>query len=352
MTTDPCADYSQGFYADGAYTAVPDFTSRSAPRVDTEQDIDPQDAYYTSLCDRFMSLSIIFRSQPPDATVYSKSPFNPSSSARWRRYLLNTQPTMLLLAQLRQEDVILGLVVLETLITAQKLQKHKSLGAWAWGLLARCRAVGEMGSEEVGVLRDLGKKARGALRGIRAGLEENARSSEGFWEEDDGEHGKSAAQENLVSNGLDGSYGETDSAPPSSRPEDSTPLEPDEVNHSTGSAPPSAPGPQVLDPLAAARRQLLDSLESPFSPTSTTISVVFPNDNANPQFPAVHLESSPAKRGNGAQQEQQGHEVDDDDEEKKLQVCCATLDMIITVVGEFYGQRDLLDGRLLWDELQ
>lgn len=30
----------------------------------------------------------------------------------------------------------------------------------------------------------------------------------------------------------------------------------------------------------------------------------------------------------------------------------ATLAMLVTIVGEFYGQRDLLDGRLLWDEMQ
>lgn len=29
----------------------------------------------------------------------------------------------------------------------------------------------------------------------------------------------------------------------------------------------------------------------------------------------------------------------------------ATLDMIATIVGECYGQRDLLDGRLAWEEL-
>ena len=30
----------------------------------------------------------------------------------------------------------------------------------------------------------------------------------------------------------------------------------------------------------------------------------------------------------------------------------ATLDMLVTIIGEFYGQRDLLDGRVLWDEMR
>ena len=29
----------------------------------------------------------------------------------------------------------------------------------------------------------------------------------------------------------------------------------------------------------------------------------------------------------------------------------ATLDMLVTIIGKFYGQKDLLDGRLLWDEI-
>lgn len=32
-----------------------------------------------------------------------------------------------------------------------------------------------------------------------------------------------------------------------------------------------------------------------------------------------------------------------------MSISC-TLDMIITIVGEFYGQRDLLDGREVWGE--
>ncbi|KAF7125195.1 hypothetical protein CNMCM5793_001304 [Aspergillus hiratsukae] len=33
------------------------------------------------------------------------------------------------------------------------------MGAWAWGLLGKCRDVGQLGTEEVGEIRDLGKRA-------------------------------------------------------------------------------------------------------------------------------------------------------------------------------------------------
>ena len=39
-------------------------------------------------------------------------------------------------------------------------------------------------------------------------------------------------------------------------------------------------------------------------------------------------------------------------EENDLHSVHATLDMIVTIIGECYGQRDLLDGRLLWEEIE
>ena len=85
---------------------------------------------------------------------------------------------MLLLHQLGQADVVSGLAVLETLLNSTNLQRRKNLGAWAWGLLAKCREVGQMSSEEVGVLRDLGKKAAGLIRGILAGIKEEEEEGE------------------------------------------------------------------------------------------------------------------------------------------------------------------------------
>lgn len=48
-----------------------------------------------------------------------------------------------------------GLEVLETVLSTANLQRHKNIKLWDWGLLARCNEVGQMSSEEVGVLRDL-----------------------------------------------------------------------------------------------------------------------------------------------------------------------------------------------------
>lgn len=249
VATDQDSSYEQGYYADGAYTAVPDPAIRPN---DDEDDEDPQEAYYASLCSRFSTLSATLQHAPPPSIAEPASPFHPSSPAQWRRCIFNTQPRMLLLNQLEHADVVAGLAELEILLSAANVQKRKHMGAWAWGLLAQCREVGQMGSEEVGVVRDLGKKARGILRGIMAGIEEDDEATAGDRQKDEGDE---------------------------LEPVHSIPT------HSS-------------DPLAAARQRLLDSLP-PSSPDDTTL---------------------------------------------------ATLDMIVTIVGEFYRQRDLLDGRILWGE--
>ena len=176
-----------GYYADGAYVAVPvvDNTSQigtvsgnnAAARVDmgsgVDLDLDPQEAYYVSLLHRFTALRTDLRSPfPADCSSSSISGEIIHSIRKWRWVLLHRQPTMKFLCQLPQESVVNGIAALETLLQRGELRKKDGhwLGAWAWGLLAKCREVGEMGSEEVGVLRGLGKMAWWGLREIKAGI--------------------------------------------------------------------------------------------------------------------------------------------------------------------------------------
>lgn len=360
VATDQQSNYEHGYYADGAYTAVPDATIRLS---NEEDDDDPQEKYYTSLCSRFSTLSATLQYPPPisatpaaPATEQACS-FHPSSSAQWRRCIFNTQPRMLLLSQVGQADVVSGLAVLETLLTFANLQKRKNIGAWAWGLLARCREVGQMGSEEVGVLRDLGKKARGIIRGIMAGIEEEEELEE---EEDevnveDGQEGEEDGQEGEENGMVE--YGDSESnevvrskVEGSPREEslrcfEGTQLADHNANTSTESMELSTLSSKPSDPLAAARQRLLDSLK----PSSHNAS-------------ECETSADPGESRHGLGQQKHPHEADETedevdqqniggDDEIRLRIR-ATLDMIVTIVGEFYGQRDLLDGRLLWGELQ
>ncbi|KAL9632131.1 MAG: hypothetical protein Q9164_005513, partial [Protoblastenia rupestris] len=166
-------EYPQGFYSDGAYTAAPLTSSTANPQIEDPDDIDPQEAYYTRLLARFVDLHSILHSTPTTTQIDQTAMLlMQNKRAVWRGKLLKTTPTMRTLSQVPQENIIYGLKVLGDLLTQTNL-KHikygKHLGAWSWALLGACRQIGEMGSEEVGVLRDVGKQAVWLLRRVAAG---------------------------------------------------------------------------------------------------------------------------------------------------------------------------------------
>ncbi|KAL9102485.1 MAG: hypothetical protein Q9187_009119, partial [Circinaria calcarea] len=174
---------TRGYYADGAYTV----TSRNPSSVKApsrrdgspdcnlaEEDIDPQEAYYAALCTRFLNLRELLHSTPAtsnDESAAIAASLYGAPHSKWRQTFLYATPSMRVLAQLEQESVMYGFQVMETLLTKRNIsaeREGRNLGAWCWGLLGRCREVGEMTSEEVSVLRNVGKKALALRRKMRA----------------------------------------------------------------------------------------------------------------------------------------------------------------------------------------
>lgn len=200
-------------------------------------------------------------------------------------------PTPLLLSSLPQESVIVGVEELEALFTEKNLQgglRHR-LGAWAWGLLGRCRDVGDMISEDVSILRGLGKKACALSRRLQAG--------------------STAAKDDveLAEFGHEG-----------------------EVNIDT------AEGTDIE------KTDTHVEVDAEASDNSL--------ENARKDLLAVLASDGIGKDMN------EGDRVIEEEKDrdlimKQVSVIHATLDMIITIVGECYGQRDLLDSRLAWEEL-
>lgn len=328
---DPYKEYEQGYYADGAYTALPDLSpTRTCRNGIDEVEVDPQEAYYASLCHRFAALSSALRLTPHGSAALSA--FNPSSRASWRRFIVNMQPTSLILSKLRQEEVMHGLEVLETVLSMANVQRHKNIGLWAWGLLARCREVGEMGSEEVGVLRDLGKKAIAVLRGVTAGLYQDHSENGENEDEDKGEE-EPESQANADANANANAHTHVSQSP--------FPL-----NDSTENSLDDSP-----HPVEAAKQLLLKALTegSPGEATNSETRSLGSNpayaleserELGREEAPKI-VESEPPICKAGKQEE--------DEQSIKIH---ATLDMIITIVGELYGQKDLLPGRLSWDEME
>ena len=321
-------DYRQGYYADGAYTAtpVPAVEDSLQNRHDDEDEEDPQEAYYTAFRARFRSFSSLLEHSPPSNLISPSASdtaqkLSTGTKPAWRS-ALGTMPSTIVLGQLPQESVLQGLQILQSNLTNGSIAKKEFLSLWAWGLLARCRDAGQMGSEEIGILRDLGKTAVWLLRGLRAGMDylkqEQAQDIDGSdLRSVNGE--EEAEVDDRASSRRDQGPETTSSFPPADRI----------LTESTIETPPIA-----NDPLAAGKTNLLSSL-TPEPPATLAQDATQPLANGHPTSSDIPSTAQPET---------------DQQREQAIRLY-ATLDMIITIVGEFYGQRDLLEGRLVWGKI-
>ena len=201
-----------------------------------------------------------------------------------------------------------------------------------------------MSSEEVGVLRKLGKQAVWLLRKIRTGVvidgatdEPNVDAGEedeeegDLEEEDEGEGEKERVEEGAdFLDAVDADNGYS----PHIDPITTATLAYD----GNSEAHPIA---TISDAdLAKAKQRILNSLGTDQAETAS------PETNARNEAGV----QSPAQTHTVTELEVDGEECLKDGADEKAMLH-ATLDMVVTIIGEFYGQRDLLDGRLLWDEM-
>lgn len=341
---------------------MPDLSpTRTSGNGIDEEDVDPQEAYYVSLCNRFTALSSTLRLSPhSSAASTTSSAFNPSSRASWRRFIVNMQPTSLILSHLRQEEVMHGLQVLETVLSMANLQRHKNIGLWAWGLLARCREVGEMSSEEVGVLRDLGKKAIAVLRGVTAGLyeahsdnEENEYRDEGRGEEEAESQANASADANADAHVHADAHADACADADADADADVDADTNARVFESSFSLKYSAASSIDDSPylVEAAKQQLLKSF---MGGSAEDVAITESKSlGAQPTHVSESEQDSVTEEAKKTIESRSPICISgkQDDNEKSVKMH-ATLDMIITIIGELYGQKDLLPGRLLWDEIE
>ena len=325
-----------GYYADGAYTAASRATNGGAAENEGDEDADPQEVYYASLLARFADLSTHLQNPPPAYSIPlsvadTAQAISTGYNSRWRS-ILDTLPSMVLISLLPQETVLQGLRMLETRLTTKRLSESHSLGLWVWGLLGRCRDAGQMGSEEIGILRELGKKAIWLLRMMRAGAQRMDDDEETHMDSGSEFDGKDRDLEAIQSSDLRvGTHGvEPQSTSAISNPKDETA----EISVDTYC------DLQTADGLEAARAKLLASL---------LLESALPNIRTSERTsPSVRSSSPPPLNGGyGSSEHADSQQVTD-----QITKTQAVLDMIITIVGECYGQRDLLDGRIVWGELE
>jgi hypothetical protein len=177
---------TQTFYSDGVFFTRDAQISEyrvSPHEIENRKQIlelsEHQTIYRNLLHHRFLLLRSTLRCSPPASAISDLDDAHPISfpsqvrraRTEWRRLLLDVDPQMVQLACMDETSVLAVLALLgrslgET-VKYQNIAQIKRTGAWVWGLLARCREVGQLGSEEVSEIRDLGKRAAKILEKLR-----------------------------------------------------------------------------------------------------------------------------------------------------------------------------------------
>lgn len=218
---------------------------------------------------------------------------------KWRHATENSDPNPIQLACMDPESVM-ELVKLLTecmsgTIKSRVQMRVKRLGGWIWATLARCRDRWELSSEEIADLRELGKRAVQLLAYIQRSQSVEA--------------GDLAGTHEGVVMDLDESM--------LVEIEGESPLE--AAAEFDGSAPLEAAGDDLLE-LERAKAQITCMLEATYQQGAAQIAEDGTEDTEEP--------------------------IIDIDVDKQIRML---LDTALTIVGEVYGQRDLLEHRDIWD---
>ncbi|GAB0137104.1 hypothetical protein EsDP_00005387 [Epichloe bromicola] len=348
----------QGYYDDGAYIAMPD-EDWKIHGEDGELDSDVEgdarvqllhESYFASLMKKYARLRKLLHSKPPtDAAkrlsstqVTHAAPFGRNSNTNkvWANLIRNTDPHPLQLALMSKETVIL---VLRVLIGGNFLQRGHTLSErttqWIWGLLARLPDRGELNHTEIGWIRDLGRRA--VLLGIS--LEEMATMRDAL---------------------SDGELGVNEDADASSRDEDALYMNGEDVEEETvahGDAPEDGQytaGDDENPHVDATNNANGDEngeeggvQEQSVNGDDAAMEIDSGSEDGEARDEHGDLEA--AKRGllarlNDESDTEEQWEENEAQEEAKTRLRMnlrATLSMILTVAGDFYGQRDLLEFR-------
>lgn len=319
-----------GVFYDGVYVAPPMHSTTiveatashhrhptTTPNESSESYPEAQLSYYNLLHHRFILLRSIMKCTPPPTAIAALDDSHPISLPRhsknarkeWRRLLLAVDPQTVQLACMDMDSVLGVLGIMARLMSENvkngDAERVRRFGAWAWGLLGKCREIGQLGTEEVGEIRDLGKRAVKILGKMR---EEDERSRVAV-------QPRAQAQEDEQESDDEDDHPDDDEHVPEEGPEPGPAASAIEVpDHEMQDAGPA----DSADELQAAKARLQARLQGEQR-----------DESNDPSDPATETEGSP---GDVALQTR------------------AMLDMIITVVGEYYGQKDLLQAREVWEE--
>lgn len=169
-----------GYFQDGAFIAAPVASADNRTHRSNECGIsDTQAAYYKAMKSRFHALQYTLRQTPLLSAVEALTSDHPISlppnsikaQKHWR-HLIQRQPPQTAQVACMDLQTVLELIKLFTTSLASCIQsksrdKLDILAAWIWSVLGRCHPVNELDSEEVAELRGLGRRASVLLGKMR-----------------------------------------------------------------------------------------------------------------------------------------------------------------------------------------
>ncbi|GAB7353556.1 hypothetical protein MBLNU459_g3990t1 [Dothideomycetes sp. NU459] len=296
--------HAEGYYEDGAYVARASPTQTNRP-ASTKETPTPQEQYYAALKERFLQHRARMHQTPSAAAVAALDDLHPISlpvrntnaTREWRTLVTSTTPLPAQLASMDSQTVLRILHLTEGhlhLCLKQSRSLPQKLSLWLWALLGRLDEEWTLQTVDIGIVRDLAKMS------IRLG---NALTKD--IARDQKLHGLDLAADQLDDGdwGDDGDSYESEYADEvkDCEPNSTSPTEQTEKSSTGGTTGMGAEASDDLtDLLAAKKRQLLADI------------------SASEPVPDMNT--------------------------------VATLDMVITIAGDFYGQKDLLALRQRWEQ--
>jgi hypothetical protein len=374
-------------YEDGTWIARdPDYLQGDPS--DASEDLDPQEQYYTNLLRRYQSMrKTMDRPAKAPPSPSTKKPNTkriasavPKNRHAWLYVLDREYPTPTLVSGMTEEDVLAGLKYsAHSLDRFESITKQKS--CWIWALLAKAPEAGTMDYLKIGCIRDLGHKAGQFGLRLRSAAEKPAEKSRED-DEDDVEMRPPEEEDDVEEGEVD--EGEEAYEPP----ENTTPVvteaqangeaqrdvpadseaemsisseEEGEERQNLVPAPAQTPtlsrtndtphNSTKNEPasLEDARARLLAQLGDRLVQAPTTTAHDSPRQHFTSRAEAERYrdnDGSVPTTAMPAKEEAVAAEIDIPDLNTRV-----TIDMVLTVVAECYGQRDLLRFREIWEAL-
>lgn len=309
-----------GYYDDGAYIAAPPIGPQRPPSngdlevSNVDRQVDADTAFHASLLARFTAHRLALRQQA------SPTPRPMQNLSSWQTGILSKPPLPKQLANMDYDSTFAMLGIVTELVQRKQVctvAEMKRLGSWVWSLLAKVEELGTLSSEEVSIVREVGKSAVQVIKRRILGDvddEEDVVAVSAYIDNDDrGYSGDGDAEE----------LGEIPAGPKAIDKESVAANTTETASDPQQNGNNGAEDDGKDEDIEAARARLLRSLNA--------------DEGTGKHNPPKDAEAQAV-----------ANEPDTEEERTKQQD--ALLDMIFTIVGEAFGQRDLLAARdTLWD---